>query len=98
LRGPHSDSHSDYPNEGGKLLLNFPTALFGASELAPLFELICMTSHSVSFSKVLSRLKQSSAAVGFPQRVMEKGAGLAISPLAGTPNRLVFPGSGDALF
>jgi len=26
---------------------------------------------------------------------MEKGAGLAISPLAGTPNRLVFPESGE---
>jgi hypothetical protein len=36
-------------------------------------------------------LKQPSAAVGFPQRVVEKGAGLAISPLAGTPNRLFSP-------
>jgi hypothetical protein len=91
LRGPHSDRRSDVPNEGGENLLNFPTALFGASELAPSLERVCMTSHSVSFSIVLSQLKQSSAAAGFPQGAMEKDAGLAILPLADTPNRVNFP-------
>jgi hypothetical protein len=57
-----------------------------------------MTSHFVSFSIVLSQLKQSSAAVGSPQRVMEKGAGLAISPLADTPIRDLFPEMGEDPF
>jgi hypothetical protein len=38
--------------------------------------------HSVTIPGVSRVLKQPSAAVGFPQRVVEKGAALAISPVA----------------
>ncbi len=45
------------------------------------------TANSVSIPLDSRVLKQSSAAAGFPQRVMEKGDDLAISPLADAPNR-----------
>jgi hypothetical protein len=85
---------SGYRPGGFGLFSPFSTALFGASELRIPDRPVLEATHSVSIQLDGRVLKQPSAAVGFPQRAMEKGVGLAISPLADTPNRLFFPESG----
>jgi hypothetical protein len=87
------------PDEGGEpLQYFFPTALF-----APLFRRRKSGVKQPSAAAALRSPRRDfvsivSARVGFPQRAMEKGVGLAISPLADTPIRARFPEMGDDPF
>jgi hypothetical protein len=87
-----------YRPGGFGLFSPFPTALFGASELRIRDFPISEITPSVSIPFDGRVLKQPSAAAGFPQRAMEKGAALAISPSADTPIRDHFPEMGDDPF
>jgi hypothetical protein len=84
-----------YRPGGFGLFAPFPTALFGASELRILDHPDIETARSIPDPLDCRVLKQPSAAAGFPQRVVEKGVALAISPLADTPVHAYFPETGD---